>query len=204
MQQTTRQGGFTLVELAIVLVIVGLILGLAFKGRDLIDGARVKSAQAGANKIQAAINIYFERYGAYPGDGCVAANATTVAACTPAPNGTGAARNGLINGANELSSFWSMLTTGTSILSASERNTPFGVQWNVVLTNNVDYLQTAAAIDPRYSCAMDQQFDDGVPATGNIRTTGAGYTMATDCWSTAATPAGVGTASRVLNVRLLP
>ncbi|MBM3115961.1 type II secretion system protein [Jeongeupia naejangsanensis] len=204
MQQTTRQGGFTLVELAIVLVIVGLILGLAFKGRDLIDGARVKSAQAGANKIQAAINIYFERYGAYPGDGCLTPNATTLAACSPTPPGTGGARNGLISGANESGSFWTMLITGTNILSAAERNTPFGVQWNVALIANVDYLQTAAAIDPRYSCAMDQQFDDGVPTTGNILATNATYNASTDCWSTAASPAGVGAASRVLNVRLLP
>jgi prepilin-type N-terminal cleavage/methylation domain-containing protein len=67
-----KQTGFTLVELAIVLVIIGLILGMAFKGKDLIDGAKVKSLAAQYNKIQAAFNIYFEKYGAYPGDGCTA------------------------------------------------------------------------------------------------------------------------------------
>ena len=40
------QSGFTLVELAISLVIIGLVLGMTFKGRELIDGAKVKSVQA--------------------------------------------------------------------------------------------------------------------------------------------------------------
>ncbi len=37
-----ERGGFTLVELAIVLVIIGLILGAVLKGRDLIENARIK------------------------------------------------------------------------------------------------------------------------------------------------------------------
>lgn len=47
-----KQSGFTLVELAIVLVIIGLILGMAFKGKDLIDGAKVKNLAAQYNKFE--------------------------------------------------------------------------------------------------------------------------------------------------------
>lgn len=57
------QRGFTLVELAIALVIIGLVLGMTFKGRELIDGAKVKSVQAQYGKISAAMNIFFEKYG---------------------------------------------------------------------------------------------------------------------------------------------
>ncbi|HXF18719.1 MAG TPA: prepilin-type N-terminal cleavage/methylation domain-containing protein, partial [Burkholderiales bacterium] len=38
-----RQGGFTLIEIAIVLVIIGLLLGGVLKGQELINNARVKS-----------------------------------------------------------------------------------------------------------------------------------------------------------------
>ena len=41
--QLLRQPGFTLVEIAIVLVIIGLLLGGVLKGQSLIDSARVKN-----------------------------------------------------------------------------------------------------------------------------------------------------------------
>ena len=64
-----RNQGFTLVELAIVLVVIGLILGMAFKGKDLIDGAKVKNLAAQYNKVVAGANTFYEKYGFYPGDG---------------------------------------------------------------------------------------------------------------------------------------
>lgn len=38
-----RQSGFTLIEIAIVLVIIGLLLGGILKGQELINSARVKN-----------------------------------------------------------------------------------------------------------------------------------------------------------------
>ncbi|MBP9610124.1 MAG: type II secretion system protein, partial [Laribacter sp.] len=37
-----NQSGFTLIELSIVLVVIGLIIGMWFKGKDLIDSAKTK------------------------------------------------------------------------------------------------------------------------------------------------------------------
>ena len=39
-----QQSGFTLVEIAIVLVIIGLLLGGVLKGQELINSAKVKPA----------------------------------------------------------------------------------------------------------------------------------------------------------------
>ncbi len=62
------QSGFTLVEIAIVLVIIGLLLGGVLKGQELIENGRVKNAAADMNGISAAYNSYLDRYRRLPGD----------------------------------------------------------------------------------------------------------------------------------------
>ncbi len=69
--------GFTLIEMAIVLVIIGLILGAVLKGKDLIETAKI-------NKIyvqyvqgwELSVDNYLDRTGAVLGDGT--ANGGTV------------------------------------------------------------------------------------------------------------------------------
>ena len=62
------QGGFTLVEVAIVLVIIGLILGGVFKGQALVDSARVRSISSEMDGIRTAMLSFQERYRSIPGD----------------------------------------------------------------------------------------------------------------------------------------
>lgn len=64
----SRQAGFTLVEIAIVLVIIGLLLGGVLKGQELIENSKIKSVVADMKAIQAAYNGYVDRYKAVPGD----------------------------------------------------------------------------------------------------------------------------------------
>ena len=64
----SRDGGFTLVELAIVLVVIGIIIGAVMKGQDLIKGARTKRF---INKVKEWENIqwvFYDRYGRFAGD----------------------------------------------------------------------------------------------------------------------------------------
>lgn len=65
---TRAQRGFTLVEIAIVLVIIGLLLGGVLKGQEMIENARIKSVVGDMNGISAAYNSYLDRYHAIPGD----------------------------------------------------------------------------------------------------------------------------------------
>jgi prepilin-type N-terminal cleavage/methylation domain-containing protein len=69
-----RERGFTLVELAIVLVIIGLILAGIIKGQELITNAKIKKTYNTQKEIAAAIYTYFDRYQFYPGDDPQAAN----------------------------------------------------------------------------------------------------------------------------------
>ena len=60
--------GFSLVELAVVLVIIGLIVGGVLKGQDLIQSAQLNAVQTDANKIRTAMNTFQNKYVALPGD----------------------------------------------------------------------------------------------------------------------------------------
>jgi prepilin-type N-terminal cleavage/methylation domain-containing protein len=68
MKQWKGQKGFTLVEIAIVLVIIGLLLGGVLKGQQLIANAKLKSLVNHANGLSAAVFAYQDRYKALPGD----------------------------------------------------------------------------------------------------------------------------------------
>jgi len=60
--------GFTLVEIAIVLVIIGLLLGGILKGQELINNARVRAISDRSNSLKAAWYAFIDRYQALPGD----------------------------------------------------------------------------------------------------------------------------------------
>ena len=63
-----KQRGFTLVEIAIVLVIIGLLLGGILKGQELINSARVRNLADTSTGIQAAYYGFIDRFRRVPGD----------------------------------------------------------------------------------------------------------------------------------------
>jgi len=74
--------GFTLIEIAIVLVIIGLLVGGVLKGQELITGARVRNLISQQDGIKAAFFGFQDRYRALPGD---YAAADTNINCVEAP-----------------------------------------------------------------------------------------------------------------------
>lgn len=63
-----KQQGFTLIELSIVLVIIGLIVGGVLVGQDLIKAAQVRAAISQIEKYDSAVNTFRTKYNGLPGD----------------------------------------------------------------------------------------------------------------------------------------
>src|ERR1700689_74908 len=76
-----KQSGFTLVEIAIVLVIIGLLLGGILKGQEMINQAKIKNVVSDFNGIASALYGYQDRYRALPGDDLNAATRWTIPVC---------------------------------------------------------------------------------------------------------------------------
>lgn len=74
--------GFTLVELAIVMVIIGLLIGGILKGQELIANAKISGTVGQVKGLDAAMNTFYDKYAARPG---LMSNATTRLAGCAAP-----------------------------------------------------------------------------------------------------------------------
>jgi len=108
-----QQSGFTLVEIAIVLVVIGLLLGGILKGQQLINSARVRNLADQNSGVQAAYYGFIDRFRNLPGDmTCAAAEAAVGGAvspgvCVPAVGGDA---NGRIDTVQEAAAVWSHLS----------------------------------------------------------------------------------------------
>lgn len=90
----TSQRGFTIVEIAIVLLVIGFIIGGILGGRELIANNQVSKISTQTLEIDSAFTIFKKNYGELPGD---ISNITGLPNCTAAPCTTVGDGNGLIN-----------------------------------------------------------------------------------------------------------
>jgi prepilin-type N-terminal cleavage/methylation domain-containing protein len=99
--------GFTLVEIAIVLIIVGLLIGGMLTGTEMITQAKIKHVIADFSGVTAAYHAYVDRYKKVPGDdpcagagaGLTLGNCGAVTPRWPAP-ATGGNGDGIVAGAH--------------------------------------------------------------------------------------------------------
>lgn len=176
-----RQQGFTLVEIAIVLVIIGLLLGGVLKGQEMIENSKIKSIVNDMKAIQAAYNGYVDRYKSIPGDETNAAMTARGWTGTVGGNGNGVlaitAAQTFTNG-GEQAAFWralraSGLVQGDPTAAATAAGLPrhsggglIGVSADaagVYAQNGVSVC--AAGLTTKQAAGVDALIDGPLPAT---------------------------------------
>ncbi|HEX4764300.1 MAG TPA: prepilin-type N-terminal cleavage/methylation domain-containing protein [Usitatibacter sp.] len=101
----SQQSGFTLVEIAIVLVIIGLLLGGILKGQELINSAKVKNLANDFRTIPTYIYAYQDKFKSLPGDD---SQVVLHVGATASPGTGGTLGNGVVEG------LWNDPETGTT------------------------------------------------------------------------------------------
>lgn len=185
----SQQKGFTLVEIAVVLVIIGLLLGAILQGTELIDNSRIKKASSDISSISAAYLSYQDRYKRLPGDdgnlAALNARGGDWTAVTQAGNNNGvltANLNNTWNGGGEHDDFWQHLRAAGYIAgnpsdqaAASLPKNAWGGLMGVTVQamggglNGVKLCMSQ--VPGKASSALDLQLDDGLGNSGRLRAT---------------------------------
>ena len=189
-----KQTGFTLIELAIVLVIIGLLLGGVLRGQELINSARVKNITRDFQNVQVYIYGYQDRFRVLPGD-----DPSVVAHIAGSTQAVGLAGNGLIDGrwdsalpADESYLFWQHvrlagLAPGSTVTGTPEyqprnaNNGRIGIQsisgapvFATIAGMTGAYAVCSDLVAGRDATQLDTTLDDGNTATGNLRVVATG------------------------------
>ena len=201
----SAQNGFTLVEIAIVLVIIGLILGGVLKGQELVTSARVRNIADQQNAIKAAFYSFQDRYRALPGD--------YAAASTNIPGLSGKTVDGDGDGFidNENEQVWAFLdlsaagfiscaqciSGGVNGAPATQNNSPInaysgvlGIRYDNVFgsgpPNAMNNVKTGNNIPSNILAEVDNKLDDGNPYSGNFQ-----FSVFATPTATATAPVGI-------------
>lgn len=181
-----KQSGFTLIEIAIVLLIIGLLLGGVMKGQAMINSARVRSIANDLSGIEAAWISFQDRYRSLPGDFPRAS--THIAAGAVDGNA-----NAVIDSVAEAGAVWQHLAsagflsgsfdgspvgavTDTSCVATTCPANPFNGFYKISNTSNAldaanvsHELATGGNVPVAVMYELDLKMDDGIANTGRLR-----------------------------------
>lgn len=187
-----RQQGFTLIEIAIVLVIIGLLLGGILKGQELITSARVRNLISQQDGIKAGFYGFQDRYRAFPGDYKDAPNNLGGPGTAVAGNGDGRIVDGAGTGIKETVLVWDHLSragflNGNFVYddgTVKDTTTPknpygsflqlaydkiYGDPGAATLPPDRHNLKTGSQIPVEIAAEVDRKTDDGNPLSGSFQ-----------------------------------
>lgn len=202
-----NQAGFTLIEIAIVLVIIGLLLGGVLKGQELINSAKVKNIATDFRNIPVFVYGYQDKYRALPGDDKdIATHLSGLSPTTVIQAGSGVTGNGTLEGAwnatdaSETNLFWQQirlagLAAGPTAYAAGTGLQPTNAVGGTIGITSASqspingltgsYIVCSDAVAGKFAKQLDLTMDDGQTDKGSMRAVPAGTTAATDATKTA-------------------
>ena len=190
---TTRCAGFTLLEAALVLLIMALLTGGILKGWQMIQSSRVRTMVATTTSIQSAYIAFQDRYGHVAGDW----NAVDAGVAVGGPVTGGGDDSGHLDTLpadpwTESNAFWEQMAKagfirgeyqGTPATEPTPNNdlTPLNVfQRPIIIGRTPDYEGAASmrlhaivgrGVPVDLLRELDIKLDDGKPGTGKVRAT---------------------------------
>ena len=189
--QLTKQKGFTLVEIAIVLVIVGLLIGGVLKGQEMITNAKLKRLESDNAGIAAAMFSYQDRYLQLPGDDSAADSRFDIylALGAAGANGDGNGvigdgtdwatqdpNNAMVAASVEPSRFWGHLRAAGLVPGGSGTDTtrPSNAYGGQIGIQNgslgiAGHVTIFAQIEGSIARILEARLDDGDRALGRMR-----------------------------------
>lgn len=181
-----RLPAFSLIEISIVLIIIGLITTAVFKGQDLIESARIQSSIEEINQIKLSVLTYRDQYSQWPGNDSQAqqhfGNSVT--------NGDG---QGLIHG-SETTQAWHHLKAagltghnqpstcklGGYIIFISNPLPQYQGNW-LALSGSPNQL--TATLTPKQAMLLKTKVNEKIPDEGHFIIQAAPGTSRTDCYN---------------------
>jgi len=178
MMLKNHRKGFSLIEVAIAIVVIGLIASFSLKGRDLINSAKLKSVANQVSTFRIAVQGFVDKYGALPGDFSEARESIK----DSLQNGSG---SGIISSVDDAKRFWQHLMASDLISAELINGYPVSKiggyytvsnnipnrpgLWIILCNGTTDNRSFVGAISSEDAHTIDKNNDTGNPETGEIQ-----------------------------------
>lgn len=190
LKQKYWQEGIGLVEIAIALVVIGILIGAVIQGKHLIDQARVNSIITEVQNIRLKVQRFKQKYGFLPGDFPYASR--DIQSTIPNGEGTGLLNGNPFSADSSAGRFWLHINAADGIIYSLSKTLNYGDgltecglgggytaisnpmesmqgTWIVLGSKTSDSSGEGALLTPEQAQFIDKKLDNGSPLTGRVR-----------------------------------